>query len=193
MYSRIKGKFWYVLQYPSPELVGNSHIMFTALAHNDSSRDSFFFSPITSQISSPLILLEAHWHVYRPQFPVQEDERRLGSTNDHMAARSKSKMASGGNFREVLHHSGKPQGNVINFTIGSATTVRDEENAQPHTGGGFAYRECGTVDSVTRNRYIFWFVVTRKFVFETCNSRQFLSCTFVVKFLGLIPVHVDFN
>ncbi|RMX38937.1 hypothetical protein pdam_00016421 [Pocillopora damicornis] len=73
-----------------------------------------------------------------------------------MAARSKSKMASGGNFREVLHHSGKPQGNVINFTIGSATTVRDEENAQPHTGGGFAYRECGTVDSVTRNRYIFW-------------------------------------
>ncbi|XP_058968801.2 nuclear pore complex protein Nup160 [Pocillopora verrucosa] len=65
-------------------------------------------------------------------------------------------MASGGNFREVLHHSGKPQGNVINFTIGSATTVRDEENAQPHTGGGFAYRECGTVDSVTRNRYIFW-------------------------------------
>lgn len=117
----------------------------------------------------------------------------MGSTNDHMAARSKSKMASGGNFREVLHHSGKPQGNVINFTIGSATTVRDEENAQPHTGGGFAYRECGTVDSVTRNRYIFWFVFTRKFVFETCNSRQFLSCTFVVKFLGLIPVHVDFN
>ena len=69
-------------------------------------------------------------------------------------------MAACGNFREVSLHSGQKEGNVVNFTIGSLTTVRDEDRTKPHTGGGYAYRESGSVDSVTRNRFIFWFVYT---------------------------------
>ena len=67
-------------------------------------------------------------------------------------------MADGRNYREVVLHSGKKQGNIIDFTIRSTltTTVKDEEYAKPHVGGGYAYRESGNVDSVTRNRFIFW-------------------------------------
>lgn len=70
-------------------------------------------------------------------------------------------MAAGRNFREVSLNSGQKEGIVINFTIGSTTTtttVKDGDYAKPHAGGGYAYRESGNVDSVSRNRFIFWFV-----------------------------------
>lgn len=69
-------------------------------------------------------------------------------------------MADGGNYREVIANSYQKQGKIIDFTIGSTltTTVKDEESTRPHLGGGFAYRECGNMDAVTRNRFIFWFV-----------------------------------
>lgn len=90
-------------------------------------------------------------------------------------------MAVCRNFREVSLHSGRKEGNVINFKIGSTTTVRDEDHAKLHTGGGYAYRESGNVDSVTRNRFIFWFVCTA--------NLSFLFCVFKVHItLGNWPV-----
>ena len=69
-------------------------------------------------------------------------------------------MADGRSFREVIVHSLQKQGKLVDFTIGSTltSTVKDEEHGQPHVGGGYAYRESGNLDSLTRNRFIFWFV-----------------------------------
>ena len=69
-------------------------------------------------------------------------------------------MADGRNYREVVLHSDQKQGKTVDFTIGSTltTTVKDEEYAKSHMGGGYAYRESGNMDSVTRNRFILWFV-----------------------------------
>ena len=74
-------------------------------------------------------------------------------------------MADGRNYREVTLHSRQKQGKVVDFTIGSAllTTVKDEEYGKPHVGGGYAYLESGELDSVTRNRFIFWLVEACKF------------------------------
>ena len=70
-------------------------------------------------------------------------------------------MADGRNYREVTLHSHQKQGKIVDFTIGSAlsTTVKDEEYGKPHVGGGYAYRDSGDMDSVTRNRFIFWLVL----------------------------------
>jgi len=70
-------------------------------------------------------------------------------------------MADGGNYREVTLHRDQKQGNIIDFTIGSAltTAVKDGDYAKLQVGGGYAYRESGIMDSVTRNRFIFWFVL----------------------------------
>lgn len=67
-------------------------------------------------------------------------------------------MADGRNYREVVLHSDQKQGKTVDFTIGSTltTTVKDEEYAKSHMGGGYAYRESGNMDSVTRNRFILW-------------------------------------
>ena len=67
-------------------------------------------------------------------------------------------MAASRNFREVSLHSGQREGTVINFTVGSSTTIKDGDYAKPNAGGGYAYRESGSVDSFTRNRFIVWFV-----------------------------------
>ena len=81
-------------------------------------------------------------------------------------------MADGRNYREVTLHSHQKQGKIVDFTIGSAlsTTVKDEEYGKPHVGGGYAYRESGDMDSVTRNRFIFWLV-------DACSCR-YISLTF---------------
>ncbi|XP_068751589.1 nuclear pore complex protein Nup160-like isoform X2 [Montipora capricornis] len=67
-------------------------------------------------------------------------------------------MADGRSYREVSVHSHEKQGKIIDFTIGSTltTTVKDEEFAKPQVGGGYAYRESGNLESLTRNRFIFW-------------------------------------
>jgi len=67
-------------------------------------------------------------------------------------------MAANINFREVSLHSGQREGTVVNFTVGTTTTIRDGDYDKPHAGGGYAYRESGNVDSFTRNRFIVWFV-----------------------------------
>ncbi|XP_020630293.1 nuclear pore complex protein Nup160-like [Orbicella faveolata] len=65
-------------------------------------------------------------------------------------------MAASRNFREVSLQSEQREGTVINFTVGSSTTIRDGDYVKPHAGGGYAYRESGNVDSFTRNRFIVW-------------------------------------
>ena len=74
-----------------------------------------------------------------------------------------NKMADGRSYREVSVHSHDKQGKIIDFTIGSTltTTVKDEEFAKPQVGGGYAYRESGNLESLTRNRFIFWFVAAK--------------------------------
>ena len=69
-------------------------------------------------------------------------------------------MADGGNYREVVLHREANQARVIDFTIGSTltTSFKDEEYAKPHMGGGYTYRDSGSLDAVTRNRFIFWCV-----------------------------------
>ena len=71
-------------------------------------------------------------------------------------------MVANSNFREVLLHNGQLEGTVINFTVGSTTTIKDGDYDKPHAGGGYAYRESGNVDSFTRNRFIVWFVSSFK-------------------------------
>ncbi|XP_067018107.1 nuclear pore complex protein Nup160-like [Acropora muricata] len=67
-------------------------------------------------------------------------------------------MADGRSFREVTVPCFQKQGKLIDFTIGSTSTltVKDEEHGKPHVGGGYAYKESGNLDSLTRNRFIFW-------------------------------------
>ena len=63
-------------------------------------------------------------------------------------------------YREVLLHSELYEGRTIDFTVGTAdiTTIKDEEYVKSQSGGGYAYRGSGNVDSVTRNRFIYWWV-----------------------------------
>ncbi|CAH3174338.1 unnamed protein product [Porites lobata] len=67
-------------------------------------------------------------------------------------------MADGRSFREVALHSDRNGGKTADFTIATTltTTVKDEDYAKSHVGGGYAYRESGLADAVTRNRFIFW-------------------------------------
>ena len=69
-------------------------------------------------------------------------------------------MADTTNLREVPLHAVSQPGKAIDFTIGftSATTIRDEESIRPVAAGGYAYKGSGKVDSVTRNRFIYWWV-----------------------------------
>lgn len=88
-----------------------------------------------------------------------EGTRRL-DPNVHSHGGREIKMADGRSFREVTVPSFQKQGKLIDFTIGSTSTltVKDEEHGKPHVGGGYAYKESGNLDSLTRNRFIFWFV-----------------------------------
>ena len=86
--------------------------------------------------------------------------RRLGS-NAHSHGGQLNKMAEGRGFREVAVHSNRKGGKTADFTIATTltTTVKDEDYAKSHVGGGYAYRESGIADAVTRNRFIFWSVL----------------------------------
>lgn len=86
--------------------------------------------------------------------------RRLGS-NVHSRGGQLNKMADGRSFREVALHSDRNGGKTADFTIATTltTTVKDEDYAKSHVGGGYAYRESGLADAVTRNRFIFWSVL----------------------------------
>lgn len=86
--------------------------------------------------------------------------RRLGS-NVHSYGGQLNKMADGRSFREVALHSDRNGGKTVDFTIATTltTTVKDEDYAKSHVGGGYAYRESGLADAVTRNRFIFWSVL----------------------------------
>lgn len=72
-----------------------------------------------------------------------------------------NKMADGRSFREVALHSDRNGGKTADFTIATTltTTVKDEDYAKSHVGGGYAYRESGLADAVTRNCFIFWSVL----------------------------------
>ena len=86
--------------------------------------------------------------------------RRVGS-NVHSHGGQLNKMADGRSFREVALHSDRNGGKTADFTIPTTltTTVKDEDYAKSHVGGGYAYRESGLADAVTRNRFIFWSVL----------------------------------
>ena len=74
--------------------------------------------------------------------------------------RAESKMADEVNFREVVLHVEHRPRKAIDFSVGStsATTIKDEECVRPHAASGYAYRDSGKVESVTRNRFIYWWV-----------------------------------
>ncbi|KAJ7380496.1 hypothetical protein OS493_008958 [Desmophyllum pertusum] len=89
-------------------------------------------------------------------------------------------MAFCRNVREVSLHSGQKHGSVIHFTIGTTltTTANDEGNVKPHVGGGYAYRESGNIDSVTRNRFIYWRITDNvlELVEESLDSNLTGNC-----------------